>query len=377
MIRQIFFSAQEQSSFSNSLNDCLDVLKSKYNDHHVLGVIFFIDSKSDSDYFVGKNDIQKALDREKFRMPFNVQAQSCNSMVSLEIWIEDAADKTEYLSLKNTRYTRVTSELGVSIWGIGITCNLEHLPLAEQIEYSFDTVRQILEMEGMTFADIVRQWNYIPGILNIHPIDGKKLQHYQLFNEIRQKYYSTNEFTDGYPAATGIGTRNGNFDLDFFAIRSSTSVQKVGLSNPKQQDAFKYDQSHLVGDTTSGPNKKTPLFERAKVLKTKEGIQIFISGTASIIGQETIGIGDIKCQTEITINNMHELISGLNIYQTTHFTYLRAYIKEEQDFQTVKSICESSFPGVPVSYLQADVCRDNLLVELEGAVFVGSQVEFF
>lgn len=372
MIRQFFFSAQEHCAFSNCLNDCLDILKSKYNEHTVLGVIFFIDSKSDAEYFVCKNDIQKALDHEKLLMPFNVQAQSCNSIVSIEIWIEDSADKTEYLCLKNTRYTRVTSELGISIWGIGITSDLRSLPLVDQVDYSFDTVRQILEMEGMTFADIVRQWNYIPGILNIQHFEGKDLQHYQLFNEIRQKYYSTNEFKDGYPAATGIGTRNGNFDLDFFAIKSSTSVQKVGLSNPKQQDAYKYDQNYLVGDATSGQVKKTPLFERAKILQTKEGIQIFISGTASIIGQETIGIGDIQCQTEITINNMQELISRLNILQTNHFTYLRAYIKEEHHFQEVRVLCEASFPDVSISYLQADVCRDNLLVEIEGAVLLKS-----
>ena len=372
MIRQILFSAQEDFSFSISLNECLDLLESYYNDKNVLGVIFFIDSNSDAEYFESKSDINKALDRKKLMMPFNVQAQSSKSLVSLEIWIDDSADRIEYLSFKDTRYTRVAASLGKSIWGIGITSNAENLPLTDQIEYSFDTVLQILENEGMNFADVVRQWNYIPGILEIHPINGRNLQHYQVFNEIRQKYYSTTVFKDGYPAATGIGTRNGNFDLDFFAIKSGQYVQKVGLSNPKQHNAYEYHQAFLVGDTTLGPIKKTPLFERAKMLKTDDETMIFISGTASIIGQETIGIGDIKRQTEITINNMQELIPNLNDLKKLQYTYVRAYIKEEEDFQTVKSICESSFPKVSVSYLQADVCRDNLLVEIEGAVFVGS-----
>lgn len=367
MIRQFFFSAQENFSFSNGLNACLDILKSIYNDQTVLGVIFFIDSKSDLDYFVCKNDIQKVLDHEKLMMPFNVQAQSINSMVSIEIWLEDSANKTEYLSLKNTRYTRITSEAGTSIWGIGITSNLEQLSLADQIDSSFDTVRQILELEGMTFADIVRQWNYVPDILNIQHLDGKNLQHYQLFNEIRQKYYSTSEFKDGYPAATGIGTRNGNFNLDFFALKNSESIQKIGLSNPKQHNAYEYNQNLLVGDSSSGQTKKTPLFERAKILKSKKEILIFISGTASIIGEETIGIGDIKCQTEITINNILELISKIDDLKLEQITYLRAYIKNEQDFQPVKTLCEARFPNISISYLQADVCRENLLVEIEGA----------
>jgi enamine deaminase RidA (YjgF/YER057c/UK114 family) len=372
MIRQYSYAIQKHISFSENLDECLDKLESYYNGNNLLGVIFFIDSNSDAEYFEMKKCIQNALNQKKWMMPFNVQAQSGNSILSFEIWTDDSAEKTEYLSLADTRYTRVTSAKGKSIWGIGITSNEAHLQLTDQIEFSFETVLQILEKEGMTLADIVRQWNYIPGILNIREMEGKHLQSYQVFNEIRQKYYSANVFSDGYPAATGIGTRNGNFDLDFFAIKSGPCVQKVGLSNPKQQNAYEYHQTFLVGDTTAGQIKKTPLFERAKMLKTDDETIIFISGTASIIGQETIGIGDIKCQTEITIDNMQELIPNSDDLKKIQFTYLRAYIKEEQDFQIVKSICESSFPGVSVSYLQADVCRDNLLVELEGAVFVGS-----
>jgi len=372
MIRQFFFASPESDFFSCSLNKCLELLQSHYNRNNVLGVIFFIDSKSDTDYFKIKNEIQEALILQDFRMPFNVQAQSSKTTVSIEIWIDDAAVKMEYLHENGTCYTRVTSNIGKSIWGIGITSNTEQRPLADQIEYSFERAHQILVKEGMTLSDIVRQWNYVPDILNIHTMDGKKLQHYQIFNDIRQKYYSTNNFKEGYPAATGIGTKNGNYDLDFFAVKCSPKVQKLALSNPKQQDAYEYDQSYLVGDAVMDQVKKTPLFERAKILKTDEGSTIFISGTASIIGQETIGVGDIKCQTEITIKNIQELISKINNYQSTQFTYLRAYIKEESHFQMVRSICEASYPDVSISYLQADVCRENLLVEIEGAVLIRS-----
>jgi enamine deaminase RidA (YjgF/YER057c/UK114 family) len=372
MTRQFLFSANEQLSFFESLNECLLNLESVYQRKNVLGVIFFIDSNTDADYFMKKKQIQLALEHNKLMMPYNVQSQASNDNFTIEIWFDDFDIVTEYLILNDIRYTRVTSTMGTSIWGMGITCNSECLPLADQIEFSFETVLQILEKEGMTLADIVRQWNYIPSILTIHDIEGKKLQNYQVFNEIRQKYYSTVAFKDGFPAATGIGTRNGNYDLDFFAIKSSPTIQKVGLSNPKQHNAYEYQQSFLVGDTTSGQSKKAPLFERAKMLRLVDESMIFISGTASIIGQETIGIGDIKCQTEITINNMQELIPNINDLETIPYTYLRAYIKEECDFPAVRSICETLFPDVPVSYLKADVCRDNLLVEIEGAVLLHS-----
>lgn len=371
MTRQYFFSAQEHLTFSDSLLKCLDILESYSNDHAVLGVIFFIDSKSDDDYFNRSKSIRNALDQRKLDLPCNVQAQSCNSIVSIEIWTDDSAEKIEYLSVHETRYTRVTAAMGKSIWGIGITSHTADSALADQIEFAFITVQQILEKEGMTLADIVRQWNYIPDILKMRNLEGKNLQNYQVFNEIRQKYYASCSFMDGYPAATGIGTRNGNYNLDFYAVKSSLQVQKVGLSNPKQQNAYEYQQTFLVGDTLSGQSKKTPLFERAKLLKSDDTI-IFISGTASIIGQETIGIGDVHSQTEVTISNMQELIPMLNELQKTEYTYLRAYIKELKDFQTVRTICESHFPNVSVSYLQADVCRENLLVEIEGAILIGS-----
>ena len=93
MIRQFFRSAQEDFSFSISLNECLDLLESYYNDKNVFGgVIFFIDSNSDADYFESKSDIVKALDHKKLMMPYNIQAQSSKSLVSIEIWIVDFAD---------------------------------------------------------------------------------------------------------------------------------------------------------------------------------------------------------------------------------------------------------------------------------------------
>lgn len=370
MTRPITFSLREHNSFADSLFECFTKLESLIGQKHVLGVIFFIDSHSDTDYFRKRKLIHTAFDQNNWPFPFNVQAQSCHSILSVEIWVEEANVTIDYSCIRGTRYTRVTSSMGKSIWGIGITSSEEMESIDNQIEFSFETTRQILEREDMTLSDIVRQWNYIPNILGIRAIGGKSLQNYQVFNEIRQKYYSMDTFHEGYPSATGIGTRNGNFNLDFFATQASSSVQKFGLSNPKQQDAYKYDQAYLVGDTHSGQTKKTPLFERAKLLKTEEETMVFISGTASIIGQETIGIGDVGFQTETTINNMQELIPT-NQIQSLQYTYVRAYIKRTDDFEVVRSFCESTFGNVNVSYLQADVCRDNLLVEIEGAAIVG------
>lgn len=371
MIRQFLYTSHYSNSFSESLLECIDKMDADFNRQNILGIIFFIDSKTDDDYFSMKAEIMNMLDFRGIAIPFNIQAQSCQATISIELWVEDSDATVEHVLLEGLRYTRTTTSAGKSIWGIGLTSSKTHATLSEQVVFSFEAAVKILKAEGMSLSDIVRQWNYIPSILNIRCLDGKTLQHYQEFNEIRQNYYSTTTFKDGYPSATGIGTRNGNYTLDFFALRSCPSVQKIGLSNPKQQDAYKYDQVFLVGDALTGQEKKTPLFERAKLLNINGNTTIYISGTASIIGQETIGIGDIRRQTEITIDNIQELIPTEH-QPSIQYTYLRAYIKEVKDFDAVKAICESRFPGVSISYLQADVCRDNLLVELEGAAIVAS-----
>ena len=226
----------------------------------------------------------------------------------------------------------------------------------------------------MDFSDTVRQWNYIPGIVEVQKAqNGKTLQHYQVFNEIRQRYYTPVRFLDGYPAATGISSKTGNFTIDFFAIQSSPFIRKISLSNPKQQNAYEYAQYQLIGDPMGGGSKKPPLFERAKILEAGNDIIGFISGTASIVGQETIGNGDVRIQTEVAIDNIFRLVGPENTKdktggKTLKFTYLRVYIKNKADFQTVISVCESRFHDVSVSYIQADICRKDLLVEIEGEV---------
>ena len=44
---------------------------------------------------------------------------------------------------------------------------------------------------------------------------------------------------------------------------------------------------------------------------------------------------------------------------------LRVYIKKDEDFNKVKEICRRSYPDVPSVFIKADICRENLLIEIE------------
>ena len=45
---------------------------------------------------------------------------------------------------------------------------------------------------------------------------------------------------------------------------------------------------------------------------------------------------------------------------------LRAYVKRARDIPEVRRLCTRAFGPIPAVFVQADVCRDELLVELEG-----------
>ena len=128
-----------------------------------------------------------------------------------------------------------------------------------------------------------------------------------------------------------------------------------------------------MGDAKyKGSCKCTPKFSRAKWVASKENCQVYISGTASIRDQLTVAEGDVSGQTEVTIDNILQLLSRETLCapeqqerEAPLVEFIRVYIKYPEDHDKVKKVCEKMLPGVPAIYVISDVCRDNLLVEIE------------
>ena len=94
---------------------------------------------------------------------------------------------------------------------------------------------------------------------------------------------------------------------------------------------------------------------------------IFVSGTAAIVGEESVAPDNIGVQTRTTIDNIAALVGP------SRLSNLRAYVKRRTDLPAVRDICEAAFGSIPAVYVQADVCRDDLLVELEGTLVTGDR----
>lgn len=243
--------------------------------------------------------------------------------------------------------------------------------IKKQSEEVFTCLENILNTEGYNINSIVRQWNYIERITDF---EGEH-QHYQSFNDARSHFYAKTEWDNGYPAATGIGTQFGGIMVSVVAvIPENKNYRCIPLNNELQVAAYAYSQNVLVGAEDEAFQKKsTPKFERAKaVLNERQGV-VYISGTAAIRGENSLNGVGIEEQTRITLENINYLISqenlvkaGINTDNNCSIDMLRIYLKYEEDMQVVKKHMDTSVPAIPISYLLADVCREELLIEIEG-----------
>ena len=215
------------------------------------------------------------------------------------------------------------------------------------------------------YTDLARMWNLIGGITSPNA-DG--LEIYRDFCIGRAEAFATfEEQFPQLPAATGIGTLSPGVDLCFLATKPGRAVH---LENPRQTPAYKYP-------STYGP--KSPSFARATYLRDIEGQErgrLFVSGTASILGDDTVHVGDVARQTEETLRNIEALVGSDNLrqhgvddagYDVKDLDQVKVYVRDAEDVPVVRGICESAFPrDTAIEYFNVAVCRSDLLVEIEG-----------
>ena len=82
--------------------------------------------------------------------------------------------------------------------------------------------------------------------------------------------------------------------------------------------------------------------------------------TAAIRGEESLkGVG-LERQLRITMENIAELIADAKLVK------LRVYLKNKSDYEEAERLMNTYGLNIPISYMWADVCRDELLIEIEG-----------
>lgn len=375
------------TTLSGQLFDCYrqfteGSLNKSYSLSSIIKQTVFITAGNNSEYYQSKEKLL-ACAKEFFEElpPTSIIAQSPdNGSLVLEIMYIEGIRLNELSRKRNGEASWLVLQRGnmKMLFAAGLCENSKSNDFIQQSNSAFEQLQNILSEEKMEFSDIVRQWNYIEKITATVDQNTSTNQHYQIFNDIRSKFYQHANFKDGYPAATGIGLDCGGISIDIIAAKFDNERSVISVKSPVQLDAYTYSKEVLAGNNTmSDFCRTTPKFERAKILITPENKWLFISGTAAIIGQESTTQQTIVHQTEMTIQNILSLIStenlqkhGISASEKASINYLRVYVKYKKDMQQVKDTCHKYFPDVPVAFIFADICRPELLVEIEGHALI-------
>ena len=222
-------------------------------------------------------------------------------------------------------------------------------------------------VSDLGYPHIFRMWNFVGDIIGTNA-DGMEI--YRDFVAGRaEAFASYGDGTGHMPAATGIGTRGEGISFTLIACRDGRPRH---VENQRQTPAYHYPEQY-------GP--KPPSFARATLLEPAGapagGGTLFVSGTASILGHETVHRGDVARQTEVVLENIAELISGPNLaaaglrdgHELKDLRLVKVYVRHEEDLPVVRARCREALgPDAETVYLNVAVCRDDLLVEIEGLV---------
>jgi chorismate lyase/3-hydroxybenzoate synthase len=229
-------------------------------------------------------------------------------------------------------------------------------PLQAATEAAYQSVFELLETRG--YNNVLRFWNYFPAINR----ESHGIERYRQFNIGRQDAFLAHgrSVVDKVPAACALGSAGGGLHIAFLATREKV----VGVENPRQLSAYHYPSQY-------GP--RSPTFARAGLVKLGGRDMLFISGTASIVGHQTLHDGDVLAQTRETLKNIEAIVAeasrlapgaGFRLDQLAY----KVYVRRPEDLDAVRREM-AKFIGAPVSvvFLQADVCRASLLVEIEAS----------
>jgi enamine deaminase RidA (YjgF/YER057c/UK114 family) len=216
----------------------------------------------------------------------------------------------------------------------------------EQAREVFEKLQTGLASAGMTTKDIARTWFYLDDILSW----------YGEFNRVRNDVFAHNELRPhSLPASTGVGGRNpmgAALVAAVWAVRPHDQAAKVMhfAPSPEQCPAPAYGSA----------------FSRAVEIRSAGFRRLLVSGTASIAPDgKTEHVGDARAQIERSMQVVGAILESRRMtFADTAFA--TAFFKTPADAPLFADwLARHGQPAMPVVSAGCDICRDNLLFEIE------------
>jgi chorismate lyase/3-hydroxybenzoate synthase len=215
-------------------------------------------------------------------------------------------------------------------------------------------------LEDSAYPHIVKGWNYLADI-NEGAGDDER---YKRFCLGRGEALDLSWRQDYLPAGTGVGSDPGT-GLRVSLLASGMRPQLV--ENPRQVSAYRYPRQY-------GP--KSPSFSRAATIGEDRRC-LFISGTAAIVGHDSLHESSLAGQVQETLRNWSSLFDayeaqGRKRPSLHDNAWYRIYLRHAEHLEEARALLrEAGLPLHRTNFLRADICRRELLFEMDGTLQLG------
>lgn len=235
-----------------------------------------------------------------------------------------------------------------------------------QVRRAIERADRILKENGLRYCDTLRTWFYISRILDW----------YGEFNQSRNEVYSRFGMLPcmggarcGLPASTGIRA-----DFSSGAACSLDLVAATGCDRDKASHPAR--KSHDVCECVRNPLQPEAIsygsaFSRCTIANMGSSRLIEVSGTASIDEKgQSVYLGDIRGQVRCTLEKLTSLLQQAHA-SLSDIRAATLFLKHGRDEEAVRDVlAEFRLSNIPAIWVEADVCRDDLLFEIDAEAMV-------
>lgn len=213
----------------------------------------------------------------------------------------------------------------------------------EQTCGMFELAERLLKQAGLEFSDVVRTWIYL------REMD----RDYADFNRARREFFTARGIQP-VPASTAIGggpvADRHDLCLGIYAVKGDRPIERTVMTSPTLNEAPEYGADFVRGMQVVEANK----------------VALIVSGTASVDETgATAHVGDFAAQVDRMLANISALLAG----QGATFADVAVaitYVKYPADALHLRhQFQQAGFEGFPNVFVEADVCRPELLCETE------------
>src|SRR4051812_29509743 len=204
-----------------------------------------------------------------------------------------------------------------------------------------DRMIAVARAEG--YPHVLRVWNHVRDINGVE----HGLERYRAFCAGRHAAFAQRGYAmrGDLPAASAVGMGAGGVTLYFIAARTPA----VSIENPRQVSAYDYPPRY-------GP--RSPSFSRA----VRGAGLVLVSGTSSVVGHETRHAGDVAAQVEETLINLDAIVRAAG---ASEVLTAKVYVRRPNDYELIAARLREAMPRTQTMFLHAELCREDLLVEIE------------